>query len=157
MKKLVKSFQLGLTLLQHVKVQNVLYAKDKSNETSNSLLILFYYFKLHSYRCINIDLRPYRWWVRLVLIDCFSSGLNCLQVDAASSGVPPSLYFNTSVWGPDPNSIWSWIPFQWSYQRVLALLIGTEHCLTLALQRELSCRKDKEVNRHLGLYFDKTQ
>ncbi len=165
MKKLAKSFPTWPYMLQHVKkfVKECPLCQKISQMKPQ---IHTHPFTTSSYtpmECINIDfVGPYPdGGYVLVLIDCFSRWVELFAVDAASGECTAiSLLQHFGRFGA-PTQIRSdrGSHFVNDLIREFLLLIGTEHCLTLAYSKEensLVERMNKEVNRHLRSFtFDK--
>ena len=112
--------------------------------------------------CINIDyVGPYPdGGYTLVIIDCFSRWIELFAVDAATSESSAVCLLQHFGRFGAPSQVRSdrGSHFVNSLIREFLLLIGTEHCLTLAYSKEENAlveRANKEVNRHLRAFtFD---
>jgi transposase InsO family protein len=112
--------------------------------------------------CINIDyVGPYPdGGYTLVIIDCFSRWIELFAVDAATSESSAFCLLQHFGRFGAPSQVRSdrGSHFVNSLIREFLMLIGTEHCLTLAYSKEENAlveRANKEVNRHLRAFtFD---
>ena len=112
--------------------------------------------------CLNVDyVGPYPdGGYTLVIIDCFSRWVELFPVDAATGeATAEGLLQHFGRFGA-PSQLRSdrGSHFVNSLIREFLLLVGTEHCLTLAYSKEENAlveRANKEVNRHLRAFtFD---